>query len=75
MIVAESVEIARKAVKKVKVVYKNIRKPIVTLREAIKDPERLTDKVMLGDPLSIGDIDPFDKEAGNIIPYYYSTCN
>ncbi|KAJ0176320.1 hypothetical protein K1T71_008494 [Dendrolimus kikuchii] len=42
MIVADSRELADSAAKLVRVTYKNVRKPVLDIKEAIKDPKRQT---------------------------------
>jgi hypothetical protein len=63
MIVAETECIAKKAAQLVKITYKNIKEPILSIKQAMeKDPERVTNKLFpfMGHPVGpnvVGDVE------------------
>jgi len=61
VIVADSFEIAHKAARKVKLVYKNKKVPILTIKDALKFENRVN-STPVGDPIIEGD---FEKEQEN----------
>ncbi len=63
VVVAETPDAALKAAKSVKVTYKNAKKPVLTIREALKEPGRVT-RDSCGPERTVGDIDPFDENIG-----------
>ncbi len=63
LVVAETHELALRAADKVRIGYKNERKPVLTIREALKEPGRVTTDDC-GPGFKVGEVDPFDEKLG-----------
>ena len=65
IIVAKTQDIANKAAKLVEITYKNEKKPVLTIRDAIKDKEKISTDVSLiyRGPMVEGDADIWKEEG------------
>ena len=54
LLVAENIEVAKRGSRLVQISYTNIQEPVLTIRDALKDPERIESA---GDPIQEGDVE------------------